>query len=88
MAVRWQGVKPVTVQVADQLGELFYDTLLAEVSTIDRSGTPIITPMQHAWMAERQNFILSSALGVRYKLDRIYRTRRSRSPSPTSPAAG
>lgn len=56
MAVRWKGVKPVTVQVADQLGELFYDTLLAEVSTIDRSGTPIITPMQQAGMAERQNF--------------------------------
>jgi hypothetical protein len=63
----------VAVRVSDELGDLFYNALLAEVSTIDKDGTPIITPMQHAWIAERQNFILSSALGVRYKLDRIYR---------------
>lgn len=57
--------------IPDELDKLFHQTLLCEFTTIGRNG-PVITPMQHVWVAERGIFVLSSAVGVRFKLDRIH----------------
>lgn len=61
--------------VSSELSDLFYNTLLCEFTTIGRNG-PVTTPMQHAWIAERGIFVLSSALGVRFKLDRLQHNRK------------
>lgn len=56
--------------IPDELSDLFHRTLLCEFTTVGPRG-PVTTPMQHAWLPERGIFVLSSALGVRFKLDRI-----------------
>lgn len=61
------------IKISDtELDAIFYRTLLCEFTTMAESG-PVTTPMQHAWLPDHGVFVLSSALGVRFKIDRLFR---------------